>query len=220
MSNKMPKKNKKRIVFKQATLLLLIIILTSFFINRHVDTAYENTIYSETNAIPHNRVALLLGTAKNFNGRVNLYFSYRIDATAALYHAHKIDKIVASGDNSRKGYDEPTDMKLALIKKGVHPDDIYLDYAGFRTLDSIVRLKKIFNINKVTIISQKTHCQRALFIAKQYDINAQAYIARDVYHSGKRILQAREYLARVKAWLDIFILKKSPKFLGEPVVIK
>lgn len=210
----------KKQVFKIFLLLTLLIVVSSFLINNHVDSAYKNQIFSDTNTIPSNHVALLLGTAKSFNGRGNLYFINRINATAKLYHANKIKKIIASGDNSRKGYDEPTDMQQALINKGVDPADIYLDYAGFRTLDSVVRLKKVFNINKVTIISQITHCQRALFIAKQNDIDAIAYTAQDVSHRGKIKLQIREYLARVKAWLDVFILNKSPKFLGKPVLIQ
>jgi len=191
----------------------------SFLINYHIDSAYNKQIYTDTRIIPHNHVALLLGTSKTFAGRANLYFITRINAVAALYHAKKIDKIVASGDNSRKGYDEPTDMQQALIQKGVDPKDIYLDYAGFRTLDSIIRLKKVFNINEVTVVSQKTHDQRALFLAKQNGVNAIAFVAQDVIHPGKIKLQIREYLARVKAWLDVFILNKSPKFLGKPVVI-
>jgi len=200
-------------------ILILPVFIFSYLINHHIDTAYNEKIYSDVNAIPHNHVALLLGTARSYQGRLNLYFLTRINAVADLYHAHKIDKIIASGDNSRKGYDEATDMQQALIQKGVKASDIYLDYAGFRTLDSVVRLKKVFNINKVTIISQRTHCQRALFIANNNGIDAIAYTAQDVNHLGKIRLQIREYLARVKAWLDVFILNKSPKFLGKPVTV-
>ena len=208
--------------FKPSRILIILTLLTavsSYLINHHINTAYNTQIYTDQNSIPHNRVALLLGTAKTFNGRGNLYFITRINAVADLYHAKKIDKIIASGDNSRKSYDEATDMQQALIQKGVNPNDIYLDYAGFRTLDSVVRLKKVFNINKATIISQKNHCQRALFIAKNHKIDAIAYTALDISHAGKLKLQIREYLARVKAWLDVFILNKSPKFLGKPVII-
>ncbi len=194
-------------------------LIASYLINHHIDSAYNDRVYSDPQRIPHNHVALLLGTAKSFNGRDNLYFSTRIEAAADLYHANKIDKIIVSGDNSRKDYDEPTDMQQALIQKGVKASDIYLDYAGFRTLDSVIRLKKIFKTRKATIISQKTHCQRALFIATQNGIDAIAYSAQDVIHPGKIMLQIREYLARVKAWLDVFVLHKSPRFLGRTVTI-
>lgn len=207
-------------LFKYSLLIIFIIGGVSYFINHHINSNFNKQIYNDINTIPHNRVALVLGTAKSFNGRGNLYFINRMKATAELYHAKKVQKIIVSGDNSRKGYDEPTDMQQALIQKGVHPDDIYLDYAGFRTLDSVIRLKKVFKISKATIISQKNHCQRALFIAKNNDIDAIAYTAQDVNHFGKIRLQTREYLARVKAWLDVYIFNKSPKFLGKPVVIR
>ena len=197
----------------------LLIGISSYFINKYINTAYNHKIHSQINSTPHNKVALLLGTAKTFNGRGNLYFITRINAVAKLYHAKKIDKIVASGDNSREGYDEATDMEQALIEKGIKPDDIYLDYAGFRTLDSVVRLKEIFDVTKVTVISQKTHCQRALFIAEHHGIDAIAFEAKDVIHAGKLKLQIREYLARVKAWIDVKITNKSPKFLGKKVLI-
>lgn len=209
----------KKIIFKLLLITGLVVGIGAYLINDYIDTAFDSQIYRNIDKMPHNRVALLLGTAKTFNGRKNLYFITRINAITALYHANKINKIIASGDNSRKSYDEPTDMQQALIEKGVNPNDIYLDYAGFRTLDSVIRLKKVFNITQVTIVSQKTHCQRALFIAQQNGINAVAFIAQDVIHPGKIKLQIREYLARVKAWLDVFILNKSPKFLGKKVEI-
>ena len=196
-----------------------VVLISSLLINKHINDSFENEIYSEIDTIPHNHVALLLGTAKTFQGRMNLYFTTRINATAKLYSAGKVDKIIASGDNSRKNYDEPSDMKEALIKAGVKADDIYLDYAGFRTLDSVVRLKKVFNIHQVTIISQKSHCQRALFIAKEHGLKAIAFTASDVIYPGKIKLQIREYLARVKAWLDVMILNKKPKYLGKPVKV-
>jgi len=201
---------------------LTISILTggaSYLINHHIDTAYNHKIYTKPSLTPYNKVALLLGTSKTVSGRGNLYFITRVDAVAKLYHAKRISKIVASGDNSSKGYDEATDMEEALIKKGVKAEDIYLDYAGFRTLDSVVRLKKIFNIKKVTIVTQKTHCQRAIFIAENHGINAIGFAAQDIIHLGKIRLQIREYLARVKAWIDVKIINKSPKFLGEKVNI-
>lgn len=209
----------KKNIYKIILASIVLIGLSSYLINHHIDSAYSKQIYTSTHTIPHNRVALLLGTAKTINGRGNLYFIHRIEAVAKLYHAKKIEKIIASGDNSRTGYDEPTDMQQALIQKGVNPNDIHLDYAGFRTLDSVIRLKKVFNISKVTIVSQKTHCQRALFIAKQNNIDSIAFVAQDVIHFGKLKLQTREYLARVKAWLDVFILNKSPKFLGKSIII-
>lgn len=136
-----------------------------------------------------------------------------------LYKAEKIDFILVSGDNGSEGYDEPTDFKNDLIESGIPESKIYLDYAGFRTLDSMVRVKEIFGQTSVTIISQQFHNERALYLANHFDIEAIGYNARGV--SGKKAMkvQLREYLARVKVFVDI-LLNVNPKFLGEPVEIK
>nr|BFF40640.1 hypothetical protein BACY1_24450 [Tenacibaculum mesophilum] len=142
-----------------------------------------------------------------------------MNAAVELYKAEKIDFILVSGDNGSEGYDEPTDFKNDLIESGIPESKIYLDYAGFRTLDSMVRVKEIFGQTSVTIISQQFHNERALYLANHFDIEAIGYNARGV--SGKKAMkvQLREYLARVKVFVDI-LLNVNPKFLGEPVEIK
>jgi len=171
--------------------------------------------YNDVNSIPKNKVGLVLGASKLApSGNINLFYKYRIDAAVALYKAGKIEYILVSGDNGRKGYDEPTDFKTDLIAKGIPAECIFLDYAGFRTLDSIVRANKIFGQNSITIISQKFHNQRAIYIAQHFKIDAVAFNAKDVYK-----IPAREYLARAKASLDL-VFNVQPKFLGEKITIQ
>ncbi|WP_179020478.1 SanA/YdcF family protein [Winogradskyella forsetii] len=171
--------------------------------------------YNDIDTIPKNKVGLVLGASKYApSGNINLFYKYRVEAAVDLYKARKIDYILVSGDNGRKGYDEPTDFKNDLIDKGVPAERIFLDYAGFRTLDSIVRAKEIFGQNAITIISQRFHNQRAIYIAQHYGIDAVAYNAKDVYKTS-----AREYLARAKASLDV-LFNVEPKFLGDKIVIK
>jgi SanA protein len=169
--------------------------------------------------IPYNKVGLLLGTSKYLkNGNENLYYKYRIEAAAKLYKTHKINCIVVSGDNSRKNYDEPTQMKNDLIALGIPAEKIFLDYAGFRTLDSVIRMKEIFGQSNFTIISQKFHNERAVFISQKYGLNAVGFNAQAVskYYGFKTNL--REKLARVKVFTDLFF-GKQPKFLGEKIEI-
>ncbi len=195
--------------------LFLILILLS---DRVVINTTKNKIYTDISEIPVNKVGLLLGTAKYFGGYENPYYRYRINAAIALYKAGKISVILVSGDNGNKHYDEPTDIKNDLIAGGVPASKIILDYAGFRTLDSVVRLKKIFGQNKVTIISQEFHNQRAIFIAINKNIDAIGYNAKDVKsYNGLRI-QLREKLARVKMFIDLLFGVK-PKYLGEKIEI-
>lgn len=176
--------------------------------------------YDNVSDIPHNRVGLLLGTNSTTpRGTHNYYYTHRINAAAELFHAGKVDYLLISGDNSSKHYDEPTMMRDSLLLHGVPADRIVLDYAGFRTLDSVVRAKEVFGQSSFTIISQKFHNERALVQARHYGIDAIAYNADDVILGYPWIkVQCRERLARVKLYLDL-LTGKQPKFLGEKVNI-
>lgn len=203
------------------SLLVLTGIVTAITCYSIVKFSVAERIYNKVEDIPYNKVALLLGTAPvTPYGGHNRYFDYRIDATASLYKSGKISYILVSGDNHKKGYDEPTWMKEALMKQGVPENAIILDYAGFRTLDSVVRSKEIFGQEKITIISQEFHNERAVYLAEHYGIDAVAFNAKDVELLRKKLKIAifREALSRVKMFIDIATGKK-PKFLGEKIEI-
>ncbi|XRE44414.1 SanA protein [Tenacibaculum discolor] len=211
------KRKKVAILFLLSCLLIVIAIYIS---NKVIIKNAEEKLFNTTETIPKNKVGLLLGTVKYLSdGRVNLYYQFRLNAAVELYKAKKIDIILVSGDNGSEGYDEPTDFKNDLIKAGIPEDKIYLDYAGFRTLDSVVRIKEIFGQTSVTIISQQFHNERALYLANHFEIDAIGFNAKGV--SGKKAIkvQLREYLARVKVFIDI-LFNIKPKFLGEPIEVK
>jgi len=196
-------------------LLALVIITTNIIV---INSARENT-YNSVKTIPKNNVGLILGANKYVsNGYINLYYKYRLEAAIELYKAKKVDYLIISGDNSRKDYDEPNMFKEDLIKNGIPEDKIYLDFAGFRTLDSVVRAKAIFGQENITIISQEFHNQRAIYLAKKHHINAVAYNAKNVSKRLRLKTNLREYLAKTKAVLDV-IFNKKPKFLGEKIRI-
>ena len=174
-------------------------------------------VWEKVEAIEPREVGLLLGTRPRGTYGPNLYFRYRIEAASRLYHAGKIRKIIVSGDNSRKEYNEPEAMRRALEEKGVKPEDIYEDYAGFRTLDSVIRADKVFGQKKFTVISQMFHCKRAIYLAKRNGIDAIGFAAQDVRAPRFRIRNhLRETLSRSAAVLDT-LLGRGPHFLGEPV---
>jgi SanA protein len=207
-------------LFKLCIIVGLLLGLSVFGIHFWVKNANKNRLFSSVDEIEHNKVGLVLGTSKYLStGSINLYYKSRIEAAEALYKAGKIDFILISGDNSTKSYDEPSTFKLDLIDRGIPENKIYLDYAGFRTLDSVVRSKKIFGQTKLTFISQKFHNERALFLAKQKGIEAVGYNAKDVPISYGRTTQIRELLARVKMMVDLIIGVK-PKYLGDTIEIK
>ncbi|MCL4146608.1 UNVERIFIED_CONTAM: hypothetical protein GTU68_063456 [Idotea baltica] len=178
----------------------------------------KNLVYDDISAIPKNKVGLVLGTGKYAaSGNINLFYKYRVDAAVKLYKAGKVQYILVSGDNSRKDYDEPTDFKNDLITRGIPANRIFLDYAGFRTLDSVVRAKEIFGQTSVTVISQRFHNQRAIYIANHFNIKAVGFNAKDPVRS--KMTYAREYLARSKASIDL-VFNVQPKFLGNSIKIQ
>jgi SanA protein len=197
-------------------LLLTIVIGLGVFTTYHwISFKTKHLVFDSVSNIPKNKVGLVLGTGKYAaSGNINLFYKYRVDAAVKLYEAKKIEYILVSGDNSRKDYDEPSDFKQDLIARGIPEDKIFLDYAGFRTLDSVIRAKEIFGQTSITFISQKFHNQRAIYIANSYDIKAVGFNAKDVYKS-----HFREYLARSKASLDL-VFNVQPKFLGKKITIQ
>lgn len=170
-------------------------------------------------ALPEIKTALVLGCAPTLDGRPNLFFTRRIDAAARLFYAGKVSDILVSGDNGSRRYDETTAMKEALVKAGVPASRIHADYAGFRTLDSVVRAREVFGQERLIVVSQRFHNERAVFLALRHGIEAYAYNAADVTGAGGARMQAREWLARLRAVLDVTLLRTRPKFLGEPVRI-
>ncbi len=209
----------KRILLSLGAFLMLVVAFT-VYANITVQRAAASRIYTDTSTIPANRVALLLGTNPlNRHGGPNSYFTLRIHTAAELYHAGKVDYIIASGDNHTHAYDEPTAMRDSLMAHGVPESRIVLDFAGFRTLDSVVRAKEVFGCDSLTIISQADHNARALYLAKANGIEAVAISA--PLRAGRSVrlrLTIREWLARDKMMLDI-LTGKRPHFLGERIDI-
>lgn len=175
-------------------------------------------MYSDVQTLPPNRVGLVLGTsAKGRSGGPNPYFVNRMRAAAELYRARRVQRLLVSGDNSRVGYNEPLDMQQALLALGVDSSAITMDFAGFTTFDSIVRAQRVFQQQRFTIISQRFHNERALWIARHYGINAIAFNARDTASAAKRIW-LRERGVRAIMWLR-HAFGKEPHFLGPTIPI-
>ena len=181
----------------------------------------ERFVFENPADVPATPTALVLGTAPTtLHGGINIYFANRISATKRLFDSGKIERILVSGDNRRHDYNEPQAMKEALVARGIPAEKIYCDYAGLRTLDSVVRAKEIFGQEKIIVISQAFHCERAVFLARARGIDAVGFVALDNPPLLYKIkLWLRERLARVAAVADILFMR-SPKHLGEPVPIK
>jgi len=203
---------------KYTILLIIVLLITAtLFIDFYIKNISKDYIYSSVKKVPKENVALLLGTAKYIKkGKINYFYKYRIDAAVKLYKENKIKAILVSGDNATKYYNEPRRMYKDLLKAGIPKNRIYLDYAGFRTLDSIKRAGAIFSLKKYVIISQKFHLERAIFLAHANGANAIGFEAKSLPNTAASLrMRLREYLARVKAFLDVYILHTTPKFFGK-----
>jgi SanA protein len=211
----MASKRLRRLVFALVLLSFLFVPLANYLVSR----ASHGRVFSNLDLVPHRRVGLLLGCVRGVpGGGENPFFTTRIAATVQLYSAGKIDYILVSGDNNKDSYNEPLDMRDALIAAHIPPNRIYMDYAGFRTYDSVVRAREVFSLDQLTIISQEFHNSRAVYIAQHRGIDAIAFNAQPIalrYSFGTLI---RERFARANAVLDV-ALGKRPHFLGSAVRI-
>ena len=196
---------------------LLVAVFFTFvwYTNYAATRAGKGVLFDDVSDVPKQRAGLVFGCSQKLGTRDNLYFKYRIQAASELWHAGKVGFLIVSGDNRAKNYNEPVAMRKALVKAGVPFDKIVCDYAGLRTLDSVVRAKKIFGLTEVTFVSQKFQNERAAYIAKANGMKVFGYNARDVEGYAARKTEDREVLARVKMWLDVNITNKQPRHLGD-----
>ena len=197
-------------------LLLLLCLGCLLWSNLAAVRAGEGRLHVGVAAVRGGGVGLVFGCDDLVDGRENLFFRYRIDAAAELWHAGKLSCVIVSGDNRTKHYNEPERMKRALVAAGVPAEKIVCDYAGLRTLDSVVRAKEIFGVEDVVFISQRFQNERAAYLAEAHGMRFAGFNARDVDGNGGMKVRMREILARVKMWLDVQVLQTRPKHLGEP----
>ena len=201
--------------FLWLSLLILGILLgLTLLANSTIVNASKKYVFNNIHDLPKTKVGLLLGTSKTLKGGgKNDFFYFRIQAAVELYKQGKIKYLLVSGDNSTKGYNEPLDMKEELIKSGVPDSVIFLDYAGFRTFDSVIRARDIFGQAEYIVISQQFHNERAVYLARRNNILAFGYNAAEVQAYKGFKTKMREYLARDKVFIDL-LFGVEPKFSG------
>lgn len=196
-----------------------LIILLFVWANFRVLVVSHSYVSGNVSVLPKVKVGIVPGTIRYLaSGKPNLYFSYRIDAAVKLYQSGRISHLLISGDNGRRGYNEPLDMKNALMEQGIPESVITLDYAGFDTYDSMIRAREVFGQDQFIVISQEFQNERAIYIARRFGIQAYGYNARDVKRYGGFRTKVRETLARVKAFVEVQLGVK-PTYLGDKVII-
>lgn len=197
----------------------LFVLLSILAINLYVLSFSKTNYYTSIDELEQKYVGIVLWAAVYNNSTPSWILKDRLQVAYDAYEAWKIKKILVSGDNSQMSYNEPEVMKNYLIELWVKKDDIYLDYAGFETYDSVYRAKDVFLTNELVIFTQDFHLKRAMYISKKLwidtfgvETNLQKYLREDYY-------DFREIFARIKAFIYVEILKPKPKYLGDPIEI-
>lgn len=187
-------------------LIVIVLIAISYMV---VSMNAHSRTFNDVSDIPHNKVGLLLATSPiTPGGAHNFYFDNRIKAADELYKAGKIDFIIASGGDytqtQKNGCDEPQAILDSLVIRGIPAQRVILDYDGTRTLNSIAKAKEVYGLDSLTLISQKYHNERAIYLAEKHGIHAIGYNAQPSPIRRNRIKNTiREYFARVKMFMDL-----------------
>lgn len=181
--------------------------------NLSVESATRDKIFTDVRKVPARQVGLVLGTTPRVHGNLNPFFEHRLDAAAALFRAGKVRCLLVSGDHGTRYYNEVEAMREGLVKRGVPSAKIALDHAGFRTLDSMVRAKKVFGINSAVIVTDDFHLPRSLYLAGYNGIDAVGLSSVPVSSSVNSRPATREIGARALMMLDLLV-GRQPKYLG------
>lgn len=201
-TNNKYKKSKILYIITYVSLFLLILFI---IFDLFITLSNKNKIFSDINILPSKEYCLLLGTSKYTRKNTeNLFYRYRIDAVKELYNKNYAKKIIISGDNRVKSYNETKYMKNDLIKGDIPQEALIIDSDGFRTIWSISNLFSKYRINEAIVVSQKFHLERAIFIGKIFGLNLIGYTAKPVYGISGLKIQIRERGARLRLLLDLF----------------
>ena len=192
---------------------------SAFAMHGAVARAGRGRIYFDPGLVPAREVAVVLGTSPKIRTWANPFFESRMNAAAELWKRGKARHFIVSGDNSRKTYDEPTAMRDALVARGVPAEAVTLDYAGFRTLDTMARAFAVFGQREVTVVTDDFHLPRTLFLAEAHGMDAIGFGGKPVPLQWSKKTRTREVASRIAAWLDVHILHTKPKFFGPPVAV-
>lgn len=208
-------------IIKKITIILILVVfllmLLVLIINYYVSSSGKAYI-KEMKDLENADAVIVLGAQVHKSGTPSDMLEDRLKMGLDIYNSGCVDKILLTGDHGREEYDEVNNMRRYMEDRGIKKEDIFMDHAGFNTYDSMYRLKEIFKVKKVIIVTQEYHLVRALYIAKSIGIDVQGVTSDLRTYPGIEYYKARDFLARFKAFLYVNI-KAKPKFLGEEIPI-
>ncbi|MDY3934524.1 MAG: ElyC/SanA/YdcF family protein [Bacilli bacterium] len=199
---------------KKLLKIIILVIILILIINYYVIISTKKDIYTIDNINITDADCILILGASIRNNQPSPMLKDRLTEGINLYNSGVSKKILVSGDHMADDYDEVNVMKNYLIENDIPSEDIFMDHNGISSYDSIYRAKKIYNVNKIVIVTQKYHLYRSLYIAKKLDIDAYGISSVDNEYSGQTKRDMREFLARIKDFFKC-IIKPESKYLGE-----
>jgi SanA protein len=197
--------------------LVLLPVLTLVGIDQWMVARCRGKLYTKAEDVPQHQVALVLGARIYPGGKLSAMLEDRVVSAVELYKAGKVKKLLMSGDNSERYYDEVTAMRREAIKLGVPSDDVVRDFAGFRTYDSFYRAREIWGLEDLVVVTQDFHLPRCLFLGDKLGVKTDGLIADKREYSGASVrrVRIREFFARAVAVSDVYIFSQRPHFLGK-----
>lgn len=198
-------------------LTLLSVVLTPVALNYYVRVVTSDRRYTEPDVVPTQPVAIVFGAGLWEDGTPTPMLADRVQAAVDLYQMSRIDKILMTGDNSSKDYNEVKAMQEYAVEQGIPVEDITLDYAGFSTYESCYRAKEIFGVTRAVLVTQKYHLPRAVYTCSKMGVEAVGLGTPDwekFENDSMRYYFLREVLAVLKALWFVHITRPKPTFLG------
>jgi SanA protein len=192
---------------------------TPWLANAIIDRYCFRRLYAEVADVPSRQVAIVLGARVSPDGAPSAVLADRLAAALDLYRAERAEKILVSGDHQAPEYDETNAMARWLSERGVPAEDLFTDHAGLRTLDTMERAARVFQVTNAVVCTQDFHLRRSVFLARRAGIDAVGFVADRRRYAHARANESREALAKVVAVLDSFVWRRGPKHLGHPIPI-
>lgn len=185
-------------------------------VNLFIVTSTKSVIKAELEELAEAEVVIILGAGVYQSGELTPILKERVDTAISIYRSGLVKKILVSGDNSTENYNEVVPVWEYLVAAGVPESDIFLDYAGFNTYNTMYRAIAVFEVKSAIIVTQPFHLPRAIFIAESLGMEVEGLAPKN--DKGGLYNSLREIPARIKAFGDV-LFRSNPTYLGKVIPI-
>ncbi len=211
----------KRIVLASAVSALVCLVGAAgvgILANVAIRRSASDSIFRTAEPVPRKPVAIVFG-ARVWGSRPSHILEDRLDAGIELYRSGKVGKLILSGDHGRKAYDEVNAMREYAERRGVRPEDLFLDHAGFRTYATLYRARDVFGVRAAVLVTNEFHLPRAIYTGRRLGLDVVGLASDARVYRGRVYNDCREFLARTLAWVQVNVTRPQPKYLGPRIDI-